>query len=127
MREIKFRFWGDFGIIDNDDEEERKTMLYGDVFAFDEYEPINDLFKMRDTVVMQYTGLKDSKGVDIYEGDLVKYYQPYAKRWDTHIVKYDDGWACFGLFEDGNKWCKESDWGKIKDIEIIGNIWEVSK
>ena len=113
MREIKFRAWDGQKMLDSQDL--TQNGMYWDWLG------------KQDVELMQYTGLKDSKGVEIYEDDIVKYYQPYAKRWDTHIVKYDDGWACFGLFEDGNKWCKESDWGKIKDIEIIGNIWEVSK
>ena len=57
-------------------------------------------------------------------GDIVRYYQPYAKRTDEHIVKWDSEFACFGLFEDRNKWCKESDWIKIQEIEVIGNIYE---
>ena len=31
------------------------------------------------------------------------------------------------MFEFNNEWCKESDWLKIKEIEIIGNIYENSE
>jgi len=75
-------------------------------------------------IIMQFTGLQDKNGVDIYEGDILSYYQPYAKRTDTHIVKWDDNLACFGLFEKNSEYCQESDWYKIQNIEIIGNIHE---
>ena len=74
--------------------------------------------------IMQFTGLKDKNGVEIYEGDKVQYYQPYSRVWETHIVKWDNGLACFALFEQGNEYFKECDWIKIQKVEVIGNIYE---
>lgn len=64
------------------------------------------------------------RGIRMFEGDIVKYYHPFAKRIYIHVVKYDTMFARFCLFEKDNKWAKESDWMNIQDVEVIGNIQE---
>ena len=43
--------------------------------VIDEYKRLQSFFDTirEDAIVMQFTGLRDSKGFDIYEGDIIKY------------------------------------------------------
>lgn len=79
--------------------------------------------------VMRYTGLHDSKGVEIYEGDIVKAYvddeNGYAvtKVWymapQYLLANYTSG-KLDGSFD-------MADWSAgemVDDFEVIGNIYE---
>ncbi|MEK6459172.1 YopX family protein [Heyndrickxia faecalis] len=62
MREIKLRAW----------DEELKRMFYGTTEQFDD--SLSFRFKHFETdepVYMQYTGLNDKNGKEIYEGDII--------------------------------------------------------
>ena len=67
--------------------------------------------------VLQYTGIKDMKGIEIYEGDIVEFAR------GRHQVKFIDG--SFALY-DRNEWHIPL-YTLYGGIEIIGNIYENPK
>ena len=109
MRKIKFRIWNRIG----------KRMLYDSSLAFKG----NKVIEETGTKVMQYTGLKDKCGKEIYEGDIIEY--PIFED-ELGVVKWSEEkgyWHIESITQIGiNRFSLYDD--SDKDYEVKGNIYE---
>src|SRR5262245_39689182 len=120
MREIKFRLWNGAAM------EPVGTLTFhtdGSYHVNDEY-PVNDIemesrFGGNRYHLMQFTGLHDKNGKEIYEWDIVKDCSHTDMKF---AVQWDDEWAGYKLSGDFDT---EYNYplSEIK-CEVIGNIYE---
>jgi uncharacterized phage protein (TIGR01671 family) len=116
MREIRFRFWTP-----------DKRML-DDHEGWVEDIGINEALRCSREygyIAMQFTGLKDKYGNDIYEGDIVKYtYHRYGKPTEVITDVYWD-YLGFAIRDNQTKLVNSRSLVAIKmQGEVIGNIYQ---
>lgn len=87
MREIKFRIW----------DIELKQMLSKGSLSIDLHEDICKELINEEQILMQFTGLKDKNGKEIYEGDILK--QGDEKHETLIEVKFGNGTFDSGCYE----------------------------
>lgn len=129
MKELKFRVWD----TKNKQFLSQSSEYYhiGDVTGIP-YTLNEILNKLDRFVVQQWTGLKDSKGVDVYEGDIIE--RKTLTKTENHSYNYchcyeviysTDEASYILKYGSGDDFVYLSDF--IDNLEIIGNIFENSK
>lgn len=123
MREIKFRAWNKVQKVmffPDGMDLKKKSLMSIDRNPF-YVKLISGWNKGGGFELMQYTGLKDKNGKEIYEGDIVKDWENI----DLYEVVWNRRYACFELnrLTFGNDTGQEIDNSPL-DLEIVGNIYE---
>lgn len=122
MREIKFRAWNEVEkkmIYDGGDDTQATWILHNC-----DYKPFG-IWEL-----MQYTGLNDKNGKEIYEGDVIEMYSDaclYSVGGviEKRVVSWDKTRNGWNFLESRNYKCQIHSDEELSDtLEIIGNIYE---
>jgi uncharacterized phage protein (TIGR01671 family) len=124
MRTLKFRAYGG-----NWSGKKKHRMFYSENFDVEHFVGLTkDNYE-----IMQFTGLFDSNGGEIYEGDIVKYTSRYRGEEMTCAVVYDSkkGQYKFCTREMYKHNAGSGSWtgfeySMAKHIEIVGNVYETA-
>jgi uncharacterized phage protein (TIGR01671 family) len=120
VREIKFRAWDSKAKeMDYSDPLDDLSRSYRWFYSLEDRDSSNNIF------LMQFTGLKDKNGKEIYEGDIVHFIEKFYPKFKNFRIRWGDGaWEVYAeLPNEDNLWFA-LDRDLAFKAEVIGNVWE---
>lgn len=130
MREIKFRVW----------DKDSKTMYSNEVIdtinfydgtvtcSSGGYNEIEWDCEIQNSEILQYTGFVDTKGIEIYEGDILEGEFVFEEEHYFQKVKaevyFDSSGGTWAVREEFGAEDLLTEWIHYGDAKVIGNIYE---